>query len=187
MTLETHLARSLPHGTHDLRATSPKLFTGCVLLGILKSIEHELQRRGLLSPEDTSPTPLWFIAETERNVFLWRTGQSLDDARKYSFWVDVPALVEKRRAQLDNPTDGNPFINPLWGSAPLDPSLLARERDYLDRLEDLIPTAFRQGEVLSRASETLRVEIDPQSSRQGVVIPGSLHQRGNTTGNHNDS
>ena len=117
------------------------------------------------------PTPLWFIAETERNVFLWRTSQSLDDARKYSFWVDIRGLINKRREQLSHPQDSNPFTNPLWGSGALDPSLVERERDYLDALEDLIPSAFRQAETLSRASESLRLEIAPEATRRVVIIP----------------
>jgi hypothetical protein len=114
---------------------------------------------------------LWFIAETERNVFLWRTSQSLDDARKYSFWVDIRGLISKRRDQLSRPQDSNPFTNPLWGSGALDPSLVERERDYLDALEDLIPNAFRRAETLSRASESLRLEIAPEATRTVVIIP----------------
>ena len=59
----------------------------------------------------------------------------------------------------------------MWGSGALDASLVDRERDYLDALEDLIPTAFRQAEMLSRASESLRLEIDPNAGRRVVIIP----------------
>jgi hypothetical protein len=147
------------------------LSTGHVLLGILKSIENELRKRNHLWSAGTPPTPLWFLAETERNIFLWRGNQSLDEARKYSFWVDIRGLINKRRNQLSHPHDSNPFTNPLWGSGPLDASLVDRERDYLDALEDLLPSAFKRAEALSRASESLRLEIDPDAIRSVVIIP----------------
>lgn len=171
MTLETNpLERPAP-SAQELRGDAPNLSTGCVLLGILKSIENELRKREHLWSSGTPPTPLWFIAETERNIFLWRTNQSLDDARKYSFWVDIRGLISKRREQLSHPQDSNPFTNPLWGSGAMDPSLVERERDYLDALEDLIPNAFRKAETLSRASESLRLEIDPEAVRAVIIIP----------------
>jgi len=171
MALETSPLASPAKSTQELRDDAPNVATGCVLLGILKSIESELRKREHLWSAGTPPTPLWFIAETERNIFLWRTNQSLDDARKYSFWVNIRELITKRREQLSRPQDSNPFTNPLWGSGPLDPSLVERERDYLDALEDLIPNAFRKAETLSRASESLRLEIDPEAVRTAIIIP----------------
>ena len=171
MTLETNPQEGPALSAQELRSNAANLSTGCILLGILKSIETELRKRNHLWSSGTPPTPLWFLAETERNVFLWRSNQSLDDVSKYSFWVDLRGLINKRREQLSRPQDSNPFTNPLWGSGALDPSLVDRERDYLDALEDLIPTAFRRGEMLSRASESLRLEIDPTAGRQVVLIP----------------
>jgi hypothetical protein len=171
MALETNPHEKPAEGAQELRGHAANLSTGCVLLGILKSIETELRNRNHLWSSGPPPTPLWFLAETERNVFLWRSSQSLDDARKYSFWVDIRALISKRREQLSRPQDSNPFTNPLWGSGALDESLVDRERDYLDALEDLIPTAFRRAEALSRASESLRLEIDPEAGRGMVIIP----------------
>ncbi len=171
MALETNPLEQPAKSAQELRGDAPNLSTGCVLLGILKSIENELRKREHLWSSGTPPTPLWFIAETERNVFLWRTNQSLDDARKYSFWVDMRGLISKRREQLSRPQDANPFTNPLWGSGALDPTLVERERDYLDALEDLIPNAFRTAEALSRASESLRLEIDPEAVRIAIIIP----------------
>lgn len=171
MILETNPLERPTQSAHELQGDAPNLSTGCVLLGILKSIENELRKREHLWSTGTPPTPLWFIAETERNIFLWRTNQSLDDARKYSFWVDIRGLINKRRKQLSCPQDSNPFTNPLWGSGTMDPSLVERERDYLDALEDLIPNAFRKAETLSRASETLRLEIDPEAVRAAIIIP----------------
>jgi hypothetical protein len=55
----------------------------------------------------------------------------------------------------------------------MDATLVDRERDYLDALEDLIPTAFKRAEMLSRASESLRVEIDPEAGRSVIIIPAA--------------
>jgi hypothetical protein len=173
MTLETKPVEHPAKSVQELRGEAPIVSTGRVLLGILKSIENELRKREHLWSSGAPLTPLWFIAETERNVFLWRTNQSLDDAQKYSFWVDIRGLISKRREQLSRPQDSNPFTNPLWGSGALDPSLVERERDYLDALEDLMPSAFRTAEALSRASESLRLEIDPEAVRTAIIIPSS--------------
>jgi hypothetical protein len=171
MSLDTPPPNNPLLNTQELRSPAPNLSEGRVLLGILKSIENELRKRELLGFQGTPPTPLWFLAETERNVFLWRSGQSLDDTRNYTFWVDIKALIEKRREQLRKPQDQNPFINPLWGSGTLDHSLVERECDYLDLLEDLIPTVFKRGETLSRASESLRLEMDPSAIRTAITLP----------------
>jgi len=171
MTLEINSHDQPAQNAQELRGDAANLSTGHVLLGILKSIENELRKRNHLWSAGTPPTPLWFLAETERNIFLWRGNQSLDEARKYSFWVDIRGLINKRRNQLSHPHDSNPFTNPLWGSGPLDASLVDRERDYLDALEDLLPSAFKRAEALSRASESLRLEIDPDAIRSVVIIP----------------
>ena len=171
MTLETTPIEQPAQSAQELRGDAANLSTGCVLLGILKSIENELRKRNHLWSSGTPPTPLWFLAETERNIFLWRGNQSLDDARKYSFWVNIRGLINKRREQLSHPQASNPFTNPLWGSAPLDTTLVDKERDYLDALEDLLPNAFKRAEALSRASESLRLEIDPDAVRSVVTIP----------------
>lgn len=171
MSLETPPPEQPAESVQELRSHGTNLSTGLVLLGILKSIENELRRRELIAKTGSPPTPLWFLAETERNIFLWRNSRSLDDARLYSFWIDIASLIEKRREQLETPQDHNPFINPLWGTAPLDASLVQNETDYLDDLEDLLPTVFRRAESLSRVSEALRQEMAPEIEREDVVIP----------------
>lgn len=171
MTLDQNESENTPESAQELHGHVQNSSAGPVLLGILKSIENELRKRELITSYPTPPTPLWFLAETERNIFLWRSNQSLDDAKLYSFWVDIQSLINKRRDQLARPQEANPFINPLWGSGPIDPTLVEHEHDYLDALEDLIPTVFKRGESLSRASETLRLEIDPCSSRTAIILP----------------
>jgi hypothetical protein len=159
--------------TQDLHSCVRELPTGSVLLGVLKSIEAELNKRDLLGLKGRNSIPVWFLAETERNIFLWRNGKSLDDQRDYTFWIDVPALIAKRRAQLTKPQGFNPFINPLGGSLPMDPRSIDEESEYLDTFEDLSGTILRQAEALSHASETVRLELcHGIDTRIPVVLPG---------------
>jgi len=158
--------------TQELHSGARALPPGSILLGVLKSVESELAKRELLGLKGENSTPLWFLAETERNIFLWRNGKSLDDQRDFSFWVDVPALIAKRREQLKKPVGFNPFINPLGGSLPMDPRSVDDEVEYLDTLEDLSGTVLRQAEALSHASESVRIELsDGVDGRTPVVLP----------------
>lgn len=160
--------------TQDLRTLCPKLSDGCVLLGILRAVETDLRTRRVLSGTKPGTLPLWFLAETERNIFLWRNSQSIADASSYTFWIDVPALITKRRAQLKKADEADPFSNPMWGADAQDPSCWDHERDYLDVMEDLLPTVFRRASMLSDASETLRKEIAPQIDRIPVLLPRGI-------------
>jgi hypothetical protein len=168
-----------------LRTSPARIPEHALLLGVLKAVESELTRRDFMGLRQYGATPLWFLAETERNVYLWRNGKGLDDQRNYTFWIDVPALIEKRRAQLGRQRGGgfNPFINPLGGNLPLDERALEVERDYLDVLEDLCVTIFRQAEALSHASETVRRELTTEAERRTtVVLPNPAQQKGSGDG-----
>jgi hypothetical protein len=153
---------------------------GAVFIGVLKSVEKELTRRGMLGSEGYAVTPLWFLAETERNIFLWRSGRSIDDQRDYDFWVDVPALIKKRRAQLDKPHGLNPFINPLWGGAPLDEGLVDGEVRYMDEFEELLSVILPHAAALSLASREVRHELQPGvAQRTTVLLPAFKKTRQN--------
>jgi hypothetical protein len=141
---------------------------GAVLLGVLKAIETELCKRELLGTAGSLATPLWFIAETERNVFLWRNGKSIGDHRSYSFWIDIRELINKRREQLGRSRGFNPFVNMLPSSGGSE-----FELRYLDALEEIADTIFLHAEALSRASERARQEIldEAPDERQLVILP----------------
>jgi hypothetical protein len=143
---------------------------GAVLLGVLKAIETELCKRELLGAAGSLATPLWFIAETERNVFLWRNGKSISDQRSYSFWIDIRELINKRREQLGRSRGFNPFVNMLPSSGGTE-----FELRYLDALEEIADTIFLHAEALSRASERARQEVcsDAYDQRQLVILPYS--------------
>ena len=156
---------------HNSEQSLPK---GAVLIGVLKSVERELVRRGMLGAESETITPLWFLAETERNIFLWRSGKSLDDQKEFDFWIHVPQLIEKRRAQVEKPHGLNPFINPLWGGAPLDAGLVDRELSYLDEIEELSSVFLPHAEALSHASREVRRDLAPDSAeRLTVLLPAT--------------
>jgi len=174
MTLLPTLLEGIPLGPQKLRGGSGKIVTvapsGTVLLGILKSVEAELRKRDLFGITLAETTPLWFIAETERNVFLWRSGKSIADLHDFAFWIDIRALIQKRRDQLSRVHGFNPFICSMWNSPSKDTKGLDQERDYLTALEDLLGSIFKHAEALSRASETVRAEIAPKSSDRVVVV-----------------
>jgi hypothetical protein len=134
---------------------------------VLKAVEVDLSKRELLGALANHSTPLWFIAETERNVFLWRNGKSIGDQSAFSFWIDIKELIRKRRSHLCRSTGFNPFVNLSPGSGGID-----CEHSYLDALEELSTTIFKHAEVLSQASESIRAEIAPGlPTRTAVVLP----------------
>lgn len=164
--------------THSLRISAQKLPKGCVLLGVLKSVETELRKRDMLSAGTISVSPLWFLAETERNIYLWRNGKSIDDQQDFSFWIDITALISKRREQLKRASVLNPFTNPLWGASQFDNKLVEQERDYLDSFEDLVHSILKHAEALSVASETIRSDLAKSiEPRLPVVLPSQADRR----------
>jgi hypothetical protein len=146
--------------------------SGIILLGILKSVEQELRGRQLIGDPSQDATPLWFIAETERNVYLWRNGKSIDERSQYTFWIDIRALIEKRREQLRRSRGFNPFINSMSTVGTNSSLGVQAENQYLDCLEDLASSVFRHAEVLSHASESVREELFPSCPlRAAVTLP----------------
>jgi hypothetical protein len=153
--------------THGIVQSVP---TGAVSLRVLRTVEGELRRRKMIGGGSETVTPLWFLAETERNIFLWRQGKSLDDVDDFEFWVDVPALLQKRSRQLEHPQGLNPFTNPLWGSAPLDARTLDQERNYVEDIEALADVILPHAEALSRASATVQQELTPRVTPRAMVL-----------------
>jgi hypothetical protein len=140
---------------------------GAILIGVLKAIEKELHRRGLLGQSTDQAMPLWFLAETERNVFLWRSGRSIDNSGEFAFWIDLPALIAKRRAHLSRCSGFNPFV-----CSSASESGAEQELRYLDRVEDLADSVFQKAAVVSRASESLHQELEPANAfRTRVLLP----------------
>jgi len=144
--------------------TLPK---GAILLGVLKAIEKALLRRELLGYQTDQAMPLWFLAETERNVFLWRNGMSIDDSCQFTFWVDVPALIAKRRSHLSRCSGFNPFVCSSESETGVE-----HELRYLDQIEELADSILEKASVVSRASESLQQEMTPSSGWcTRIVLP----------------
>lgn len=150
-----------------VRKNIQELPEGAVLLGVLKAVEKALHRRGILGHAVDQAMPLWFLAETERNVFLWRTGKSIADCHEFSFWVDIPTLIAKRRSHLSRCHGFNPFVC----NSPSE-SGVEHEIRYLDRIEDLAESIFVKAAMISRASESLQSELVPSKELcPRIVLP----------------
>ena len=149
-----------------------KLPNTAILWDVLRSMEGELQRKGLLprTAQDLF-NPLWFLAETERNVFLWRHGCGLTDKDRFEFWIDIPKLIEKRLKQLQSNDYSNPFINPLW-EEPLQGSAISeQETEYLLTLIEVIGQIEGHAHALSHVGSELRKEFMGEVER--VLLPGA--------------
>ena len=115
---------------------------------------------------------MWFLAETERNVYLWRNGYSLDQQDEFEFWIDLPALIEKRLKQLASFDSENAFMNPLWGLSIADKDTVNKEERYLKSLFELIEQVKTHLEALSVAAAQVSREISPAvNEREVVVLP----------------
>lgn len=156
-----------------LSESAQKPPSDAVTIEVLKMMELHLQRRGLI-PESVGSAfrYLWFVAETERNVFLWRNGLSISDASRFEFWIDVAELIEKRISQLDRGCEDNPFINPLWGSAEPTREASEKEKHYLEIFLEIYNRSAKQAHALCAMSKIISKELDRQHQEQvPVLIP----------------
>ena len=143
-----------------------------VLDQVLKTVEVQLQNRGLLAGFDPDNFhPVWFLAETERNVFLWRNGLSVAQCDEFEFWLDPRALIEKRLRQLERVSGDNPFVNPGWGSEVGEPAPRSAERDYLASFLSLLGAIDAHAHALSLVASLLRRESTPAAARERVLLP----------------
>ena len=173
--LFSHLQKTLSSAQQlqsELRKNDRAIPSNAIFLSLLKSIENKLRARGFLGDSFQEAMPLWFLAETERNIFLWRSCLSIDDANGFAFWVDVPALIAKRRKHLSRCDGFNPFIN----ASPNETGAEVELR-YLDHIEDLGESILAKAAVISRASHDLRRELDPSSPICAtIVLPYAANQ-----------
>ena len=86
---------------HSFGKTLGDLSETSVTLNTLKATERALVKKELL-PKNSAfqETPIWFLAETERNVFLWRNGLSLTDSPNFEFWFDPIELASRQLGKL---------------------------------------------------------------------------------------
>ena len=150
-----------------------------VLAGILKTLEEQLQSKGLVHEiEHGTFNPLWFLAETEKNIFLWRHGRSLVEQDEFEFWIDVEALIKKRLHQLETMDPDNPFMNPLWEISLPDPDIKRREKEYLNSFLESFRRIHSHANALSQVASQLDKEYRKELERELVVLPaGSAPSR----------
>ncbi len=150
-----------------------KVQSSAVHLSILRTLETELQKRDKLPQSTISQSiPLWFIAETERNIFLWRTGRSIIEKDNFEFWIDIPRLIDKRLNQLKSQDENNPFLNPYWGTTTPEGSLIHEETLYLNEFKTVIQNINIHLNALSIAtSNALKTIIPGFSEKEPVLLP----------------
>ena len=153
---------------HNVR----ELPSSAILLDSLKTLEIQLQHRDLLSQRDKahSNQPIWFLAETERNIFLWRAGLSLADAKHFEFWVDIEELIKKRLNQLEQAGPDNPFLNPLWGSMVFDSQIAQNESEYLECFLNILNSIQNHANALSQVVSELMQEIDGKTNEKRIIL-----------------
>lgn len=139
---------------------------------VLRKLETEMCERRLL-PEAAASlvNPLWFLAETERNTYLWRRGLSIIQEDEFEFWIDVEKLISKRLRQLDSPEQGNPFHNPLWSIWENDSESLRIEREYLQSFSEQWQRISLHAHALSCVAAEIEASLGAERGRKVVVIP----------------
>jgi len=140
---------------------------GSILDGVLKTVELQLQNRGLLAAFDPGDFhPVWFLAETERNVFLWRHGLSLADHEEFEFWLDPRALVDKRLKQLERAGE---TAFPGWASELAEPAPREAERGYLASFVEVLAKIDAHAHALSIVASVLGAQSKGERNR--ILLP----------------
>lgn len=161
--------KELQTPVHNCVQSGSSLPATAVLYDCIKPLETSLQRRGMLGRSAKSHYPLWFLAETERNVFLWRNGLSVLDADHYEFWIDLVELIDKRIGQLTIADEGNPFLGGIpfeEGGANLRQA--SEEEHYLNTFLEKLTLIVAHAHALSFVGSELGQEFN---SRQRILLP----------------
>ncbi len=104
---ETSTSASLYSCVQNLQICRKTLSQSCLLLAAVSKIEGALADK---LPKLESQGGIWFLAETERDIFLWRHGLSIKERIQFEFWIDIARLVDKRLTQLTLMGLDNPFF-----------------------------------------------------------------------------
>ncbi len=170
----SHISVQQPH--KNVHSKPPP--ARAVRLEVLKRLETEFQKRRIVPDSNTQLLhPLWFLAETERNVFLWRRKLSISAADNFDFWVDVQALITKRLNQLEQTQSGNPFHQASWLDIPQDDALIGNEREYLLSVRALVSKIDQHIAVLCMLGDYIRSISNtqaPQQEKEVVLLPAGF-------------
>ena len=143
-----------------------------VAADIIRTAEMRMQQKGMLPGGQTlSHNPFWFLVETEKNVFLWRSGCSLVDKDKYDFWVDINSLLDKRIDQLERQNGSDP-ISTEFDAFDLNVDPLKAEKEYLEILRETIMPILNHLSALSEVQREI-ISENTNSRAQRVVLPYS--------------
>jgi hypothetical protein len=170
------------HSDRQLDTLTCNLEQGVLLLDVLKTLETEIQKRNLLPSTFTKVNfhPLWFQAETERNVFLWRAGFSLIEKDEFEFWVNVPELIQKRLNSLADNNYESPFSNANWfyGDSDTDTNATKAEQQYLIELSNLFSSISEHATALCQASSMALKELSKNyNPKAAVILPGNKKKK----------
>jgi len=166
------------HFCTDLRTFAQDIPPAAILLDFLRPLETALLDKDFLNE---SPGhlfyPLWFVAEIERNVFLWRNGFSLSDHVNFEFWVDMERLISKRNTLIGGECLDNPLVHPgeLLSDQPLLDDAGEREQLYLQEFEKIFAKISKHAQVLSTVTSQIQQELGsaPQEEITRIVLPYS--------------
>lgn len=152
---------------------------GSVLASLLKTLETRLHERvDFPSLPGKTFHPLWFLVETEINVFLWRSGFSLADKENFEFWLDIPRMIDKRLMSLRTGRGESPFSDPRWepfstafptGSSP---KRNEEEISYLECLKEVFEDIAKEAYALSQVGSML-YEESSGLTRTRILLPHS--------------
>jgi hypothetical protein len=102
-------------------------------------------------------SPLWVLAEGERNLYLWRAGISLSQLDRYRFLLSPRDLIRKRSAHLQKHLE----LLPSEENDSLQSSVIMQELKYLDACDDLLKVMQYQLVALSAIGLALEREKGP--------------------------
>lgn len=156
--------------THKIEQPNTNKCNIAVAADMLKTAEIRMQQKGMLPAADAlCHNPFWFLVETEKNVFLWRSGHGLNEKQDFDFWVDVESLLDKRLKQLQRANYTDPS-SAAFSEFDLKTDPIKAEAEYLIALRNSIGPILQHLSALSEVqAEIVKEALSNQSLR--VVLP----------------
>ncbi len=143
-----------------------------VSLEALKLTEEQLRRRALIAHSSSEDFyPLWFLAETERNVFLWQHHFSLSDMSLFHFSIDIDALIEKRMRHISSGNSFNSLDDGFDQASSTQGWRNNRERDYLRSLQQTLQPLMPHLSALSSTISDLENSNPASAEAINLVLP----------------
>ena len=137
---------------------------------ILKALENQLVKRGVLPVSGNTVTPLWFCAETEERLYMWRTGTSIANKHRFSFWVRPPNLIEKRSSHLRRLREDEQEQFSLSCLSPPLGKCLEAEELYLNCLSETIKPLLSHSHALSKVETTIIEECASEEAPKDILL-----------------